>query len=152
MSVGLLLVYFPSATFRLCRNSPNLPPNYAIFRVPLSFNKFDIRDYLWNVYKVNALSVRTQVLSGKIKAVPYNRDIFPSELRPSSSRPPVKRLPQKKRAVVEMDKPFIFPEVDKKTAEFWSDQKKQRMDYQLANNRYSQNIIKRPQEIVSISK
>ncbi|KAJ2903589.1 hypothetical protein MKZ38_009642 [Zalerion maritima] len=41
------------------------PPNFVNFRVPLSFNKFDLRDYLHNLYDVQAVGVRSWVRNSK---------------------------------------------------------------------------------------
>jgi hypothetical protein len=39
--------------------SVDLTPRYAQFRVPLSFNKFDLRSYLWHLYGVGVLGIRS---------------------------------------------------------------------------------------------
>ena len=39
----------------------NQPPTLATFEVPLNFNKLDMRDYLYNLYRLPTLSVRSFV-------------------------------------------------------------------------------------------
>jgi len=55
---GLKKVYFPNIVFKLTRD-PKLPPNQVAFRVPPRLNKFDIRDYLTNIYNLDVVNVRT---------------------------------------------------------------------------------------------
>ena len=81
--------------------TPSLPPTFAKFKVPYSFNKLDLRDYLFNVYGVRALSVRSF-----IKYMPVRQD-KPDQLRPKPRR--WFRPRGKKYMTVEMDKPFVWP-------------------------------------------
>lgn len=57
---GLKQVFLPNMVLTLLR-TPKLPANYASFIVPLSMNKLDIKDYLWNAYGIPVLSVRSFV-------------------------------------------------------------------------------------------
>lgn len=85
-----------------------LPPNEATFKVPLRFTKFDLRDYLWNLYNVEVTKVRSYVKSQPLT----QRDSFSrSWYRPK----PLKVM------IVELAKPFQWPEVpeDKQP---WSNQ------------------------------
>lgn len=41
------------------------PPNYVNFRVPLSFNKFDLRDYLYNAYSCPVLKVQSWIINSR---------------------------------------------------------------------------------------
>ncbi|KAK2806401.1 hypothetical protein FQN50_005818, partial [Emmonsiellopsis sp. PD_5] len=50
----------PDFTLTLIR-TPYLPPRYASFWVPLTFNKLDIKDYLKRAYNVDVLKVRSYV-------------------------------------------------------------------------------------------
>ncbi|WBW71357.1 mitochondrial ribosomal protein subunit L23 [Schizosaccharomyces osmophilus] len=92
---GKRLVYFPNIPFILYRGL-NLPPNFAAFRVPLNVNKFDVRDYLLHVYNLKVLSVKTNIYQGNLYRNEYGR---------------VRREQATKRAIVEMEEPFIYPEL-----------------------------------------
>ncbi|PVU90654.1 hypothetical protein BB559_000992 [Furculomyces boomerangus] len=61
---GTKKVYFPNLIFTIVRDS-KIGSNQAAFKVPLHVNKFDIKDYLTNIYKVNVTDVRTVVLPGR---------------------------------------------------------------------------------------
>lgn len=78
-------------------NKTHLPPNEAAFRVPLTFTKFDLRDYLWNVYNVEVTKVRSYV-----KAQPLTQ---------RDNRPNSWYRPQSLKIMnVELVKPFQWPE------------------------------------------
>jgi large subunit ribosomal protein L23 len=81
--------------------TPDLPPTFASFYVPLNLNKLDLRDYLWNCYGVSALSVRSYVQLQKLKHGKGPRPSARQWYRPRSI----------KKMTVEMDKPFVWPEV-----------------------------------------
>lgn len=72
----------------------------ATFNVPLSFNKLDFRDYLWNVYNVEARSVRSFVNQMR----PRQRQYGPSQggkwYRPRSQ----------KMMIADLARPFVWPE------------------------------------------
>jgi large subunit ribosomal protein L23 len=94
---------------------PKLPPNEANFKVPLRFNKFDLRDYLWNVYGVEVTKVRSLVQQQPLKRrSPGSRSMY----RPK----PLKFM------TVELAKPFQWPElpVDKEpwSNELWQQREK----------------------------
>ncbi|KAL8665931.1 MAG: hypothetical protein Q9202_001867 [Teloschistes flavicans] len=63
---GQKKVYLPNFTLTLLR-TPFAPPNYATFIVPLDSNKFDIKDYLYRLYGVQVLSVRSYVQQAKVR-------------------------------------------------------------------------------------
>ncbi|CAA90466.1 54S ribosomal protein L23, mitochondrial [Schizosaccharomyces pombe] len=90
---GKRLVYFPNITFTLCRGL-NLQPKFAVFRVPLHVNKFDVRDYLQHVYNLKVVSVKSRIYQGKL---------FRNQLGQ------VKRPQSEKRVIVEMEEPFVYP-------------------------------------------
>lgn len=95
--VGGNQVYFPHHKIVLLRPSAKHTPYQAKFIVPTKgFNKLDLRDYLWNVYKLRALNVTTQLLWGKWTREQIGR--------------PRHRLPQIKKMTIEMQHPFIWPE------------------------------------------
>lgn len=76
--------------------TPNLPPTFAKFIVPLTFNKLDLRDYLFHVYGVNVLRVRSYVEQQKVQS---KGKVARRWYRPRAI----------KKMTVEMDKPFIWP-------------------------------------------
>ncbi|OMJ29111.1 54S ribosomal protein L23, mitochondrial [Smittium culicis] len=93
--LGTKKVYFPNLILTLVRDS-KLAPNQAAFKVPLHVNKFDIKDYLTNLYKVNVTDVRTVVLPGRPKL-----DV----------RSGLKVLDKRtKKAIVTLSEDFNYPE------------------------------------------
>jgi large subunit ribosomal protein L23 len=103
--------YFPPANEKISRpnftltllRTPELPPTFASFYVPLKLNKLDLRDYLWNCYGVSVLSVRSYIQMQKVRqGKPGDKVVNPRRwFRPRSI----------KKMTVEMDKPFVWPEV-----------------------------------------
>lgn len=90
----------PDFTIALVR-TPFLPPRYASFHVPLSFNKLDMRDYLQRVYSVGVVGVRSYIEQQKVTRMrPMGRWGYGRVRRPES----------KKRMTVEMKEPFVWPE------------------------------------------
>lgn len=76
----------------------HLPPNEACFQVPLTFTKFDLRDYLWNLYNVEVKKVRSYVKGRPLAERPN---------RPGSTyRPQALKI-----MTVELARPFQWPEV-----------------------------------------
>lgn len=73
------------------------PADWATFQVPIRFTKFDIRDYLYNVYNVEVKAVRSWV----------RRPVAP--VKSDAGR--WKRPHAEKFMTVEMTKPFVWPEV-----------------------------------------
>ncbi|PRT56824.1 54S ribosomal protein L41, mitochondrial [Wickerhamiella sorbophila] len=94
--IGGKEVYFPWAPITLLRPSARMTPYQAQFVVPLNFNKLDLRDYLWHVYGLRALNITTQVKWSQWHRQGYSRY----------------RTPQVKKMIIDMDQPFIWPEVD----------------------------------------
>ncbi|KAF9111893.1 hypothetical protein BGX27_004275 [Mortierella sp. AM989] len=94
---GLKKLYFPSTVLKLVRNGPNVPDvsNTLTFRVPPSMNKFDIKSYLSNIYKLNVLTVRTANM--------------PAKLAGSGGNTILKRQKFKK-AIVTIDEEFKWPD------------------------------------------
>lgn len=72
----------------------------------MTFTKFDLRDYLWNLYNVETTKIRSHV---KQKALNY-RDI---------SRKRIYRPQPEKIMIVELAKPFQWPELPE-NLEPWS--------------------------------
>jgi large subunit ribosomal protein L23 len=91
----------PNFTLTLLR-TPKNPPTFASFIVPLNLNKLDLRDYLYNGYGVTVQGVRSYILQQKIR-----------QDKPGSKRPAPRKWfrPRSiKKMMVEMDKPFVWPE------------------------------------------
>jgi large subunit ribosomal protein L23 len=84
-------------------HTPFLSPFFAKFIVPLRFNKFDLRDYLWHAYRVKVLHIRSYIQQQKV------RHDKPNKLRPKPRR--WFRPRAIKRMTVELRKPFVWPEV-----------------------------------------
>jgi len=103
--MGLKKVYLPNFEIVLHRNE-KLEPYLAVFKVPLNFSKFDLRDYLWNLYGVETLSVRSAVYAGKIK-----RTILRTRRGDSyvASAGGFRRTSATKKMIVQLAKPFRFP-------------------------------------------
>ncbi|KAJ6780660.1 hypothetical protein PWT90_01320 [Aphanocladium album] len=76
----------------------HLSPNEACFQVPLTFTKFDLRDYLWNLYNVEVTKVRSYVKGQPLTDRPN---------RPGSTYRPQSL----KIMTVELAQPFQWPEV-----------------------------------------
>ena len=64
--IGQKAIWLPNITLTLLRTS-HLPPNFASFIVPLSLNKLDLKDYLWNAYGIPVLSVRSYIQHQPVK-------------------------------------------------------------------------------------
>lgn len=85
-------------------------PNFATFQVPLRFNKLDLRDYLYHVYGVEVRSVRSWLTPQipRRRYVEVDEDDKPRDMQFMKGqwyRPqPIKRM------MVELTKPFSFPE------------------------------------------
>ncbi|KAG5437150.1 hypothetical protein PCANB_001126 [Pneumocystis canis] len=89
-------VYLPNIVFTLLR-SPHLLPTQAAFKVPITVNKFDVRDYLFHLYKIEITRVRSMVCYRKrIRSKNYLRTL--------------ERTPAYKKVIIDMKEPFIYPE------------------------------------------
>lgn len=109
--IGERRIYFPSARVVLVRPNAKHSPYQAKFLVPKSFNKLDLRDYLYNIYGLRALKITTQLYHSK-----YERSL-PMPIRPRH------RSPQVKKMTITMLEPFIWP-LDEKSVEFMEKQKR----------------------------
>ncbi|ROW16727.1 hypothetical protein VPNG_01649 [Cytospora leucostoma] len=98
--LGQKKVYLPNHVITFVRPKANQPPTTATFHVPLTFNKLDFRDYLWNVYNVEVTGVRSFI--NQMQARQRNYKGFGGKwYRPRSQ----------KMMVVDLAKPFVWPEV-----------------------------------------
>lgn len=101
--VGEKEVYFPKARVCLLRPNAKHTPYQAKFLVPRNFNKMDLRDYLWNVYGLRALNVTVQLLHARMKR---NADDLARH-----------RAPQYKKMTIDMEEPFVWPDLPEHMAE-----------------------------------
>ncbi|KIW06687.1 uncharacterized protein PV09_02392 [Verruconis gallopava] len=91
--VGKRQISFPKFTVTMIKSA--LPPNYARFIVPLSFNKLDLRDYLFHVYNVRTLHIRSAIIQGKAFKNEHQRLV---------------RGPATKYMTAQLLEPFVWPE------------------------------------------
>ncbi|KAL8808545.1 MAG: hypothetical protein Q9182_000096 [Xanthomendoza sp. 2 TL-2023] len=99
---GRKQVYLPNFTLTLLR-TPFAPPNTATFLTPLNINKLDLKDYLYNLYGIHVLTIRSYVQHAKVRIdkpgapVPKPRRHY----RPRST----------KKMTIEMppQHPFLYP-------------------------------------------
>ncbi|TID20481.1 hypothetical protein CANINC_003598 [Pichia inconspicua] len=90
-------IYFPFAQVKLLRPNAKHTPYQAKFRVPKSFNKLDLRDYLYHIYGLRVLNVTSTLTPAKfIRSMPA----------PYGSR---YRAPQTKKMTVDLIDPFVWP-------------------------------------------
>ncbi|KAK6204899.1 uncharacterized protein RJT21DRAFT_117372 [Scheffersomyces amazonensis] len=94
--VGEKKVYFPKGRICLLEPDAKYGPYQARFLVPKAMNKMDLRDYLWHIYGLRALTVTSQLTPAYFTRGPF--DLARS------------RRPQLKIMTIEMEQPFIWPE------------------------------------------
>ncbi|KAF1943244.1 mitochondrial ribosomal protein subunit L23 [Clathrospora elynae] len=97
IAFGSKKIYLPKFTVALMR-TPRASPYHARFLVPLDFSKYDLRDYLFHAYSVKCFNIRSYV---KQMPVRDTREQPRHWFRPES----------KKYMTVEMEQPFVWPEV-----------------------------------------
>jgi len=102
--VGKRKIYLPSFVIALKRNE-RLEPYHAVFEVPLNFSKLDLRDYLFHLYGVEVLAIRSSVLPGKLQRKYRIRAGPGIQVR----RGPMIRTRARKKMIVQLVKPFRFP-------------------------------------------
>ncbi|KAF1989262.1 hypothetical protein K402DRAFT_326626 [Aulographum hederae CBS 113979] len=124
--IGKKQVFLPNQVVTLLY-TPHLPATQAKFIVPLNMNKLDIRDYLWHAYGVNTISVRAFVQQSKVQQDKNGVD------QPRARQ--WHRPRAIKKMTVELEKPFIWPEVpenfeqwDKETYDAANREQEQRME------------------------
>jgi len=99
--MGRKEIYLPNFTLTLLR-TPKLPSTFASFIVPLNINKLDLRDYLYNCYGLRVRGVRSFIQLQKL------RQDKPGAIRPAPRR--WFRPRSIKKMLVELEKPFVWPE------------------------------------------
>ncbi|POS81263.1 mitochondrial ribosomal protein subunit L23 [Diaporthe helianthi] len=98
--LGEKAVFLPNHVVAFVRPKEGQPPTMATFNVPLSFNKLDFRDYLWNVYNVEVRSVRSFVNQMRPRQKQYGNSRGGKWYRPRSQ----------KMMIAELARPFVWPE------------------------------------------
>ncbi|KAG0675396.1 hypothetical protein C6P40_001733 [Pichia californica] len=94
---GSKSIYLPFATIKLLRPNAKHTPYQAKFIVPKSFNKLDLRDYLYHIYGLRVLNITSALMPGKfIRSMPA----------PYGSR---YRDSQIKKMTVDLIDPFVWP-------------------------------------------
>lgn len=101
--VGGKKLYFPTARVVLLRPNARHTPYQAKFIVPKSFNKTDLRDYLYHLYGLRVVKVTTQLLPGE-----FTRDGAIARYRTA----------QTKKMTVDLLEPFIWPTEPKQKDEW----------------------------------
>lgn len=96
-TTGSKSIYLPFATVKLLRPNAKHTPYQAKFIVPKSFNKLDLRDYLYHIYGLRVLNITSALMPGKlIRSMPA----------PYGSR---YRDAQIKKMTVDLVDPFVWP-------------------------------------------
>ncbi|OAA32451.1 Ribosomal protein L25/L23 [Moelleriella libera RCEF 2490] len=126
--LGNKQIFLPNHVITFLRKE-HLPPNEACFKVPLRFTKFDLRDYLWNLYNVEVTKVRSYVKQQ------------PLAQRGMLSRQWYRPLPLK-IMVVELAKPFQWPELPQ-NLEPWNNELWKKRDKMLEEQNEDQINKKR---------
>lgn len=94
---GSKSIYLPFAQIKLLRPNAKHTPYQAKFIVPKSFNKLDLRDYLYHIYGLRALNVTSTLTPAKfIRSMPA----------PYGSR---YRSQQLKKMTIDLTEPFVWP-------------------------------------------
>ena len=101
-----LTIYFsPNFTVTLLR-TPNLPPKFATFIVPLWFSKLDLKSYLQNVYSVPVIYIRSTVIHSKVQ----RKEGYTKDPR-FEGNGPFHRPRATKKMTVTLETPFVWPEL-----------------------------------------
>jgi len=87
-------IKLPSTTMMMLRPAKPMRPTEVVFRVPINFNKLQIKDYIEEIYRTPVMRVQTSIFIGKTR---LNKLGF-YYLRPDW-----------KKAVVRLSEPFKFP-------------------------------------------
>lgn len=95
--LGKKPIYLPFATIKLLRPNAKHTPYQAKFIVPKSFNKLDLRDYLYHIYGLRVLNVTSALMPAKfVRSMPA----------PYGGR---YRESQIKKMTVDLVDPFVWP-------------------------------------------
>ncbi|KAF3000324.1 hypothetical protein E8E13_009285 [Curvularia kusanoi] len=120
IAFGSKKIYLPKFTVAMVR-APGLSPYHARFLVPLDFSKYDLRDYLYHAYNVKCFNIRSYV-----KQMP---------IRDSTAAPRQWFRPEsKKYMTVEMEQPFVWPELPEDTEPWGVGKVKSELDQVIGAN------------------
>ncbi|RDA85393.1 hypothetical protein CP532_1947 [Ophiocordyceps camponoti-leonardi (nom. inval.)] len=111
--LGTKQIYLPNHVITMLRPREKSPLNEASFLVPLTFTKFDLRDYLWNLYGVEVRSVSSVVAQQRLER---RSRISSSVYRPLSL----------KYMTVVLTKPFQWPDPPSNLEPWYNDMWKKR--------------------------
>ena len=112
------------------RPKENQPPSFATFKVPLTFNKLDLRDYLHNVYGVRTLGVRSQLRQQRVRRSKVHGRIT----RP----PPIKTM------TAELARPFVWPaRPTGKDLEPWKPEREARREASMRRQEYQSRLLQK---------
>ncbi|KAJ4421850.1 mitochondrial 54S ribosomal protein YmL41 [Gnomoniopsis sp. IMI 355080] len=98
--VGGKKLYLPNHVITFLRPKPGQSSTTATFEVPLTFNKLDLRDYLYHLYNVEVTSIRSLIN----QKMPTQRTV-PGKQSGQWYRPQSSKL-----MIVDLVKPFVWPE------------------------------------------
>ena len=126
--VGGTQVYFPKARVILLRPNAKHTPYQAKFIVPKSFNRLDLRDYLYHVYGLRALNVTVQLSPGVYVGHPGT---------------PRYRESQIKKMTIEMEDPFIWPENELDSNNEMDEQEKMMVEYAQTMRKFNDEVVGR---------
>ena len=126
----LTQTFSPNHVITFIRPKSKQPNNHAMFSVPLKWNKFDLRDYLFHVYNVEVRGVRAFVNQQQ----PERRGGTGKWYRPQAE----------KMMVAELVKPFAWPDAPAKDAraEFDYDQHRKMKVYEKQKMGDHENLQK----------
>ncbi|KAI0548541.1 hypothetical protein F4679DRAFT_585339 [Xylaria curta] len=128
---GTKKIFLPSHSITFLAPRPNQPPTFATFKVPLTFNKFDIRDYLFHAYNTPVLAVRSQVRQ--------RRDIMKHISGRKFRAPPIKTM------TVQLAQPFVWPSMPADTTPWNKSSDTKAKNIELDNRRVGVRIQKNGQ-------
>lgn len=109
--VGGTKVYMPNHIITMLPPRKIFSPYFATFQVPLRFNKFDLRDYLYNVYNVEVRNVRSWITpqAARRRYGEASGTSVDTKLVARLGQGPWYRPQPIKRMMVELVKPFAYP-------------------------------------------
>ena len=137
-------VYFPRPNDLVTLfRTPGLPPKYASFNVPLRFNKLDLKSYLYSVYGVEVLHIRSTVVQQKPER---EKSGYRGNSQQGQGR--LKRPMAKKKMMVELVEPFVWPEELEDLSPWEQDTYWAGMKFGLARQRLaSSDSVLKPNEV-----
>ncbi|XP_028408407.1 39S ribosomal protein L23, mitochondrial-like [Dendronephthya gigantea] len=62
-------IFLPEWFMKVVRPTKAVPDNLAIFHVPMEMSRFDVKNYLESIYKINVAKVNIRIQTGKAQRV-----------------------------------------------------------------------------------